>query len=687
MSFLRNLIADIGRRSLDRQVAKAPPAVQSPAVLGPAFRSVSQKVYTPPDKNARNGLLTYEQNPFVNVVVDRVASRFAGQDWFLKRRTGDDGEKIYEHPALDFIRSGSEVMDGFQSRKLLSMHLDLAGEAFLLKGYDSRNRPASYLPLPPNWVLQPAYRDGEFFEVQIPRTGFYAKVPWAGMIWLKRPRPSDPLGRGFAATQALLTEISLHDEIASFFYNFVKNRARPDIIVTGSTEDPLSPEDARAMEQRWMQNHGGTKNAGKPLFSNAPLEVHELGQTMQESQLVEMRKLGRDFILQVYGVQPSVFGIIENANRATAEAADFTMSRDVIEPRLKAHGEALYPHLLMEFPDLSRYYLNYDSPVAEDKEFILNVMRAAPSAFWKNDARRLADHEPDPELDGELLKEDSVDLGDTENGDPNALADGNTDSSKKAFRGALPSITRALTEEQISHLSAGLEDNREALALLLLGAMRSAAAQAALDLAPSRGVQIDTIIAEISKWAEDRASELIGFLNETSANALRETLRIAGDDRAVIGGAVLALFAEWSRERAGLIGTTESNGAMARVEKAVGSAAGATSKVWLTQADERVRSLHRPMHGQVRGINEPFQAPNGETGQGPGLFPSAAMNAGCRCGSHAFSGNPPTEAGMADLSAAHERSLSIIESVVASGIRSFFAAQQRAILIRLGAIR
>ena len=39
------------------------------------------------------------------------------------------------------------------------------------------------------------------------------------------------------------------------------------------------------------------------------------------------------------------------------------------------------------------------------------------------------------------------------------------------------------------------------------------------------------------------------------------------------------------------------------------------------------------------------------------------------------------------VKAAHERSLSIIESVVASGIRSFFAAQQRAILIRLGAIR
>lgn len=681
-------VSAVGQRSLDRAVAKAAKPAPPPAVLGERFRAVTRPMYTPPDRNARNGLLAYETNPFVNVVVDRVAAKFAGQDWYLRRRKSDDGERIVDHPALSFLRSGSEIMDGYQSRKLISMHLDLAGETFLLLGYDSNGVPASYIPLPPNWITQPAYRDGDHFEFNIPRTSFAGKIPWRGMIWLKRPRPSDPTGRGFSATQALLTEISLHDELATFFYSFVKNRARPDIIITGSQEDPLSHEDARALETRWVQQHQGTANAGKPMISNAPLEVTEVGQTMQESQLAEMRKMGRDFILQVYGVQPSVFGIIENANRATAEAADFTMARDVIEPRLKAHSESLYPRLLIEFPDLVRYTLHFESPVAEDKEFKLNVIRAAPRGFRVKDARALADFPPDPEMGDERLQEKNVDLSGSANGDPNALADGNTDSSKKLVK-ALPriAIQKVLTEDQIAHLQAGLEDNEEGLLLLLAGALRSAVTQSALDLSRDRGVSIDDLMQEIDAWAATRAAELLVLMNETSRTELRTAVEAAGDDRSAIGGAILALFALWLVDRVRLIATTEANGAMSIVERAIGRLTGSTSKVWLTMADERVRSIHRPMHGQVRGLNEPFTSGNGEHGQGPGLFPSALNNVNCRCGTRSFKGDPPSPEALAGLAVTHEGSLRIVESVAASGVRAAFYEQQRAVLQRLGSIR
>ena len=248
-------------------------------------------------------------------------------------------------------------------------------------------------------------------------------------------------------------------------------------------------------------------------------------------------------------------------------------------------------------------------------------------------------------------------------------------------------VTRALSTEQIDHLTAGLDDNHDNLVLMLMAALRSSCLQASFDLTRGRGVDLSAIMDDLETWAESRASELVGFLNETSSASLKSVLDLAGDDRARIGGAVLALFAEWGRERALTIASTEGNGAMTAVERAIGRATGATSKVWITQADERVRGTHRTMHGQVVSLNEPFTAGNGEKGMGPGQFPSAGNNVNCRCGTRSFSGQPPAEADLAAMAAAHDRSLGMLDVILAGAVRSVFNEQQRAILVRLGSIR
>ena len=59
--------------------------------------------------------------------------------------------------------------------------------------------------------------------------------------------------------------------------------------------------------------------------------------------------------------------------------------------------------------------------------------------------------------------------------------------------------------------------------------------------------------------------------------------------------------------------------------------AGKREKVWITEMDERVRSTHRPLHGQSQLIGEPFIV-NGVPIRFPG-DPRApiSMTANCRC--------------------------------------------------------
>lgn len=59
--------------------------------------------------------------------------------------------------------------------------------------------------------------------------------------------------------------------------------------------------------------------------------------------------------------------------------------------------------------------------------------------------------------------------------------------------------------------------------------------------------------------------------------------------------------------------------------------AGATSKTWVTMADERVRDTHSYLESMTVGIDEDFYTYDGDHASAPGLFELAENNVNCRC--------------------------------------------------------
>lgn len=55
------------------------------------------------------------------------------------------------------------------------------------------------------------------------------------------------------------------------------------------------------------------------------------------------------------------------------------------------------------------------------------------------------------------------------------------------------------------------------------------------------------------------------------------------------------------------------------------------NKKWISAKDERVRSTHRGLDGQVVGANEDFQSPSGASGPSPGNLGDPAEDINCRC--------------------------------------------------------
>ena len=59
--------------------------------------------------------------------------------------------------------------------------------------------------------------------------------------------------------------------------------------------------------------------------------------------------------------------------------------------------------------------------------------------------------------------------------------------------------------------------------------------------------------------------------------------------------------------------------------------AGATSKTWVTMADERVRDSHQYLESVTVGIDDDFYTYDGDHASAPGLFELAENNVNCRC--------------------------------------------------------
>ena len=84
-------------------------------------------------------------------------------------------------------------------------------------------------------------------------------------------------------------------------------------------------------------------------------------------------------------------GVCGNSNRSTISMADFFWTKDIILPRVDFIRAVLQNKLVPMFDD--KLVLDFESPVVQDKEHVLNVMRAEPGAFTINEWRKQADHQ------------------------------------------------------------------------------------------------------------------------------------------------------------------------------------------------------------------------------------------------------------------------------------------------------
>lgn len=271
----------------------------------------------------------YQREPWIYITAFRIALRLASTP--MRVHSSKDDRVVENHPLYNLLDSGSDVQSALEMRMFLYLDLCLGGNYFrvLDEGF-KKNAGVAPVELV-NFKYAKDYTRIEAIEVySASQIGAKrAQFPMEQVIHTKFPNPNDifyGMSPFLAAARPTLTH-RYGDEYQMAFY---LRGATPSGVIETS-EDMTKNKFARMMRQ-FELSFTGRANWWRTLFLPKGSKWVQSQVTMQQMEMLETMKEKRREILAVMGVPPSIAGIIEDVNRATAEQQERVFYQNTIIP-------------------------------------------------------------------------------------------------------------------------------------------------------------------------------------------------------------------------------------------------------------------------------------------------------------------------------------------------------------------
>jgi len=400
--------------------------------------AVSRWASAPIRKGTPELLAAYKMMPWLNTLVDVTADGVADLEWCVYRPVAGprsvaklaaamrmpvipsrslgstrrealkalvDGGEVVEvpgHPMLKLLESPNDHLTGRQTMKLMQIHLDLVGESFLPLDLMGK-MPVGFWPLPPSAVtnlpdfMRPT--DEQFYLINFGRVS--GQVPPDRMLHIRHPDPADPMGRGVGKGFTLGDELDTDEYAARFAKNYFYNNTIPAAVIAIEGMTNGETPAAKKFKEELTKNHQGPDRAGNVLITGGKTSVSRLDTDFQKMDLRALRKGVNDFVRMNWRVAPEIVGDLTSSSKGTAWAAHDSLAKNCIVPRAE-FLRSEFQFRLMPRLGSEGDFLDYASPIPEDREHELRVMGTFPTAFTYNEARELAGKRPDPALKGYL---------------------------------------------------------------------------------------------------------------------------------------------------------------------------------------------------------------------------------------------------------------------------------------------
>lgn len=375
--------------------------VEKVSGLGAGFLDLKSNALTT-DKTV-SSKLTNSFYGWVYANVSVLAEEVSKMEFKLHKVVMVNGEPEYkeinQHPILDLLDKPNPFTTTSQLMYLTEAHLELTGDAFYL--LDKPTMPTKLFVLQPDKVtVNPG---GSAEDYMIKNYTYKDTVDGKSVekvydpeliIHNKTPNPANPY-RGKSVVEAAALTIDTDNLAREFIKQFFANGASPNFAL--SSEQRITEDDYTRIEAQLRKTSGGVRNAFKTMIIGGGLKPVPIQQSNKEIEFQAMQIALRDEIMAMFKNTKASLGIVEDVNRANAEATLLGWKQSVIKPKMSRIVDTLNEFLAPKYGD--NLILSFCDPVPENKmedidEVVKLMANSVRQTVTVNEARAILDLDP-----------------------------------------------------------------------------------------------------------------------------------------------------------------------------------------------------------------------------------------------------------------------------------------------------
>lgn len=308
---------------------------------------------------------------------------------------GEVEEVTDAHPVIDLLCKPNPYQDGFSQMYLLTLFLELTGDAYLLSANNGLDVPEQLFTMMSQWtkakVTEEEFIEGYFYGASNDDTQFFDA---SEVLHFKYPNPNS-LVYGMGKVQAAWHSVTANQAVHEMDTAFFRNAGRPDyaVIVKNAT---VNDSILKRAEMKMKGLFKGVANTGRPIFMTGDTDIKPL-------QFPPKDLTGREEIVSeiaaVFGIPEPLLKMKDSILANSDTAVKFWKSA-TIRPTTKLIQDVLNTQLLPMFEGGDDLVIVFDDPSPEDQAAINLEVRSNYQAglITRDEARIEIDM---PELKGE----------------------------------------------------------------------------------------------------------------------------------------------------------------------------------------------------------------------------------------------------------------------------------------------
>ncbi len=593
--------------------------------------------------------------PHLRTVVAFLARNIAQLGLHTFERDGEDRKRDRSSPFAATMRRPNEDQTAFDLVYGLVGDLSLYDRAYWLTIPDADSPSGwSFRRLPPPWVTV-IPRDvfgAKAYRVLSPE-GSTVDVPADQILAFSGYHPSNPR-KGSPTVEALKGTLQEQIEASKYRSQTWKRGGRVSAVLQRPAGSPQwSPEAREAFREDWYAKYtgNGSHAGGTPILEDG-MTLNRIDFNAQEQQFVEAAKLSFATVASAFHVNPTMVGILDNANYSNVREFRRMLYGDTLGPLIAQIEDRINTFLLPRLGmDSAKFYVEFNineklQGSFEEQAAVMQTLVGAP-LFTRNEGRALFNR---PGLEGgdSLITPLNVLVGGqaspTDSGSQNV---GPKSAAPLSTKDAL-ALQKAVTDAQrdkVTEVLAAFFARQGKSVLSALGAGRDwwDAERWDGELADDLTRVTHTLADLLGKAEAERlgypdaydADQTVAFLRavaERRAKAINETTKAQLDEAIADPDKEPAHVFEVAKDSradgvGSLVATAVAGFAVREAGQQIAQREGVKPlKTWVVNS-RNPRSSHASLNGETVPVGEPFS--NGMLF--PGDYGDADEVAGCQC--------------------------------------------------------